>query len=64
MRCWQGLIADANQGASGKPVRAYEVEDQIALAVAEKTARLLRELDEIEDRLELVERAVRRSRQD
>jgi hypothetical protein len=43
---------------------AYEVEDQIALAIAEKTAQLLRDLAEIEHRLELVERAVRRSLQD
>ena len=61
MRCWQGLIADANQAAKRKPVRAYEVEDQIALAITEETARLLRDLAEIENRLQLVERAIHRS---
>jgi hypothetical protein len=44
-----------------KPLGAYEVEDQIALVIAEETARLLRDLTEIEDRLELVERSIRRS---
>jgi hypothetical protein len=44
-----------------KPMDAYEAEDQIALVIAEETARLLRDLAEIESRLELVERAIRRS---
>ena len=57
MRCSQGLIVDANQAAREKPVRAYEVEDQIALAIAEETARLLRNLVKIE-------RAIHRSLED
>jgi hypothetical protein len=37
---------------------AYEVDDRTALRIAEETARLLRDLTEIEDRLELVERSI------
>jgi hypothetical protein len=44
-----------------KTMDAYEVEDQIALLIAEKTARLLQDLAEIEDRLEFVERAIHQS---
>jgi hypothetical protein len=40
---------------------AYEVDDRTAQLIAEETARLLRDLTEIEDRLELVERSIRRS---
>ena len=47
-----------------KPMDAYEVEGQIALVIAEETARLLRDLAEFENRLELVERTIHRSLQD
>jgi len=44
-----------------KPIDAYEVEDQIALIVAERTARLLQDLNEIENRLDLVERVIQKA---
>ena len=47
--------------AVDKPRDTYGVEDQIALSIAEETARLLRDLAKIEDRLELVERTIHRS---
>ena len=43
-----------------KPMSAYEVEDRIALLVAQETSRLLRDLDGIEKRLDLVECVIRR----
>ena len=57
-------IQDSRNGAEAamdKPVDAYEVDDRTAQLIAEETARLLRDLTEIEDRLELVERSIRRS---
>jgi hypothetical protein len=53
-----------NGAAMDKAMDAYEVENRNALLLAEKTARLLQELAEIENRLELVERAIHRSLQD
>ena len=44
-----------------KPPDAYEIEDEIAELIAEDTARLLRELDEIEGRLDLLEYALLKS---
>jgi hypothetical protein len=44
-----------------KPMNAHEVKDRIALLMAEETARLLRNLHEIESRMDLVERVVRYS---
>jgi uncharacterized protein Yka (UPF0111/DUF47 family) len=45
-----------------KPVEADELEQRLGRRIAEETARLMRELDEIEDRLDLVERALRKPR--
>jgi hypothetical protein len=56
-----GLIAERSRAAMDKPMDAYEVEGQIALVIAEETTRLLQDLAEIENRLELVERAIHRS---
>ena len=39
----------------------HEVEDQIALLIAQETARLISDLDRVECRLDLVERALRTS---
>jgi hypothetical protein len=43
-------------------VEADELEQRLARRIAEETARLMRELDEIEDRFDLVERALRKPR--
>jgi hypothetical protein len=45
-----------------KPVEADELEQRLARRMAEETAWLMRELDEIEDRLDLAERALRKPR--
>jgi hypothetical protein len=58
------LIAERSRATMDKPMDAYEVEGQIALVIAEETARLLRDLAEFENRLELVERTIHRSLQD
>ena len=42
-----------------KPMDHYEVEDQIALFIAQETARLIKNLDQLERRLDLIERALR-----
>jgi hypothetical protein len=48
--------------AATEPVEAAELERRLARRIAEETARLMRQLDEIEDRLDLVERALKRPR--
>jgi len=48
--------------AVAKPVEADELEQRLARRIAEETARIMRELDEIEHRLDLVERALRKPR--
>jgi len=45
-----------------KPVEADELEQRLARRMAEETAWLMRELNEIDDRLDLAERALREPR--
>jgi hypothetical protein len=44
-----------------KPMDAYEAEDRIAQFFAEQSARLLRDLDRIEDRIAVIECVIRDS---